>query len=392
MVEESLNSKKTPNSALWELGFRPFFLGAALFSMLSIGLWLVFFFGALPYRGSMAPITWHSHEMVYGFTSAVIAGFVLTASQNWTGKPGAHGFRLQALFSLWALARILLLASPRFMALAAVFDLGFYPLLAVFLAPYLKGPDMKIERVFFLYFLLFFSGNLLVHLEVLGVVSGYSRKGVLLGLYTVVLVIIFMGGRVIPFFTESSIAKAQPRVWKSVEILSHVTAWGFLITQIFWEGSPWAVTTAFCAASVHLVRVYGWYVRRVRRVALLWILHLGYFWIVTGFVLSGFASLGWVTPSLAIHAFTAGALGAVIYGMISRVSLGHTGRALRPAGTVVAGFYFLTASAVIRVFGPMLNPTLHDAAVFGSGLLWIGAFGIFVVIYWPILIKNRIST
>ena len=384
-----MSSKLRSDAPLWQLGFRPFFLVAALFAAVSIGLWLAFLFGALPYSGFLSPVIWHSHEMVFGFASAVIAGFVMTAVQNWTGIRGVHGGKLQAIFALWVAARILLLAPPPLKVLAAVADLSFYPLLALYLIPYLRDSEMRVERVFFAYFALYFTGNLLVHLESFGLVSGYSQQGILLGLYTTVIMVIFMGGRVIPFFTESSIAKAQPKTWNTIEVLSHVTAWVFLATQIFMRESPLSAAVAFSTASIHLIRLSGWYVRRIRRVPVIWVLHVAYLWIVVGFALSGFVSLGMVASTIAVHAYTVGALGTVIYGMISRVSLGHTGRPLRPQTSVVVGYYLLTAAALVRVLVVLIDSALHDGAVIASGLLWMSAFAIFLAAYFPVLTSRR---
>lgn len=376
-------------SAIWQLGFRPFFLGGALFSCLAITLWIGFLFGGLPYVGAMDPVTWHSHEMVYGFSTAIIAGFILTAVQNWTGMRGVHGLRLQGIFALWLVARLLLLAPQPYYFVGAGLDLAFFPVLATLLIPYLKDPELKVERVFLVFFLLFFLGNLLVHLQIFELFAGQSRRGVLLGLDTVILIITFIGGRVIPFFSESSVTKAQPKTWKSVEILCHISTGCFLVTRFFLDSSAAHTWVCFIAAAIHMVRLSGWQVRRIRRVPILWILHLAYLWVVAGFVFTGLASIGWIAPSLAIHAFTVGAISTVIYGMISRVSLGHSGRPLRPSISVVVGYYLLTCAAIVRVFVPVISSDLHDAAVLSSSALWIIAFGIFLVTYWPFLTQPR---
>jgi uncharacterized protein involved in response to NO len=166
-------------------------------------------------------------------------------------------------------------------------DLGFYPLLGIYLYPYLKDPELKIERVFFLYFALFVVGNLLVHLEAFGVLHGFSARGIALGLNTIVLMIIFMGGRVIPFFTESSISKHQPKVFPALEILSHLSAWGFLIASFLSRVSIMCAVTSFAATGIHLIRLWGWQVPRVRKIPLIWVLHVSYLWLVFGFFLSG---------------------------------------------------------------------------------------------------------
>lgn len=391
--------KKQSNTALWQLSFRPFFLFGGMFSAISIALWLAFLFAGLPYRGYLPPVIWHAHEMIYGYATAIIAGFVLTAVQNWTGQRGVQGLKLQILFALWVLSRILLTTLPQASVVAAVIDLAFYPLLASYLIPYLRDPELKIERIFLAYFALFFAGNLLIHLESLGMIVGYSRKAVLLGLNTMIVVIIFMGGRVIPFFTESSIARAQPRTFPVVEILSHISAWLFLFTQFFMENSLACALAAFFAAAVNLVRLGGWYVRRIRRIPLIWVLHLGYFSIVLGFALSGFASLGLIESPSAVHALTVGALGMITYGMITRVSLGHTGRRLIPPASVVVGYVLLAVATLVRVFGPVFAPffesvlgtNLRVFSISLSGLFWIVAFLLFLQAYGPMFLAPRID-
>lgn len=356
-----------------------------------MSVWLGVLFGRFPAPHALLPTIWHGHEMIYGVAVAVIGGFVLTATQNWTGIRGVHGWRLQSLVGLWLAARILLLVLPAPHPVAMVVDLSFYPCLGYLLFPYLKDPELKIERVFFLYFVLFFSGNLLIHLDALGWVPGVARPGLLLGLYTVVAVIVFMGGRVIPFFTESSIAKVQPRTYPSLEVASHLSMWSFLATQILASESSVAAGVAFLAAGIHFWRLIGWQVKRVRRVPLVWVLHVAYGWLGVGFLLSGLASLRIIAPALAVHALTVGCLGGMIYGMMARVSLGHTGRRLHPSVLTVVGFWFINLAAVIRVFGPMISGAFYLGSIGLSGTLWIIAFALFVWQYAPLLLRPRLN-
>jgi len=378
-------------TAIWNLAFRPFFLGSAIFAVLAIGLWLAVLYGGFPPIGYLSPIVWHAHEMVYGFAVAVIAGFVLTAARNWTGLPGFAGARLKLLFGVWLAARIAIAVASHPSVLLSALDLSIFPLLAFFLFPYVRAPDMRIERVFFLYFLLFFAGDLLVHLDALGIFPGQATRGLTLGVHAIILVIIFMGGRVIPFFTESSIARRQPKTHVIVENGSHVSAWAFLIA---WQIDPSSRPTAFvalAAAAFQALRLRGWYVPRIRRAPLIWVLHLGYLWIAIGFLLSAFAAWGSLPASVALHAFTVGGIGVMIYGMITRVSLGHTGRRLAPSRRAVAGYVMIGAAAFVRVFGAALFPAESRIVLLSAGALWIAAFGIFIVEYAPILLSPRID-
>lgn len=376
---------------LWQLGFRPFFLFGSVFAVVTMLLWIGFLTGHLAQLGSFPPMLWHPHEMIYGFATAIVAGFVLTASQNWTGMRGVHGTPLIALTLVWGLARLLLAIPGVSPLLAAVVDLAFLPFLGALLFPFLRQPDARAERVFYIFFALLFVGNALVHLEVLGWLPGYGRKGIFLGLNTILLIVIFIGGRVIPFFTESSVARAQPRVRRSIEIASYLSAAAYLVTDFVSSGGRLHTTLAIAAAGIHFARLLGWQVRRVRRIPLIWILHLGYFWLVLGFALSALSSTGLVATTLATHAFTIGGLGVIVYGMLSRVSLGHTGRRLHPSAWVVAGYVSLNLAALVRTAGPIAWPGLYQATLVVSGALWIIAFVIYIAVYSPMLLSKRVD-
>lgn len=378
------------SAPFWQLGFRPFFALGALASILLIATWLAYLAGWIGPFGSLGPVVWHGHEMVYGFATAIIAGFVLTASQSWSGIRGVHGTKLKVLVAVWLLARVLLV-TPAPPPLVAAVDLIFLPLVGIALWPYLKDPELKVERVLFVFFAFMLAGNAMVHAEALGLASGTALRGIRLGLHTVVLVIVFIGGRVIPFFTESSISPAQPRTRSWVEWSSHGTAWAFVLTQFVAPAEPLSAVVAFAAGLANLARLAGWHVRRVRRVPLLWVLHAAYLWLVVGFVLSGLASLGVVAASPAIHAFTVGGIGTVIHGMISRVSLGHTGRRLHPSAWTVVGFVAIHLAAVVRVFAQLVYPPSYIASLHVSGALWLLAFGLFLAVYGPMLLRARVD-
>lgn len=375
--------------AIWRLGFRPFFLFASLFAAVTILIWIAVFSGSVPSVGAFDPILWHAHEMIYGYATAVIAGFVLTASQNWTGRPGVSGTPLKLLFLLWASARVLMSVLVKPSLIVSILDLGFYPALAALMIPYLRPADMKTERVFFAYFALYFSGNLMMHLEALGVVRGHGLQGALLGLHTTILMIVFMGGRVLPFFAESEKAKAQPKIYPAIEIASHLSAWTFLATQFFIPHSVAAAAVAIAAGIIHFIRFCGWYVKRIRRIAILWVLYSSYLWIVIGFFLSALTSLDLVAIGPSVHALTVGGLGIMTYGMMSRVSLGHTGRKIYPQKAIIAGFFLLNVACAIRVFGPIASMSRLGIWIFSSGVLWVAAFALFVYVYMPLLVRPR---
>lgn len=382
---------KHESIVLWRLGFRPFFLLASIFAVISILLWIGIFLGIVNPPGVFNPVLFHAHEMIYGYTTAVIAGFVLTASQNWTGKQGVNGKKLQFLTAVWISGRILIAVFSRPHILVSLIDLSFYPCLAFAMIPYLKPIDMKVERIFFVYFLFYFIGNLLMHLEALGFLPGQGMRGALLGLNTTILMIVFMGGRVIPFFTESELSRNQPKIFPGIEMLSHFTSWVFLICYYFMPDSSITAGIAFFASVIHFLRLTGWYVRRVRKIPILWVLYFAYFWIVIGFALFGLVSLGMFPLGSAVHAFTVGGLGIITYGMMSRVALGHTGRKLRPKCLIVGGYFLLNLAGLIRVIGPIILTEPANWWVITSGVCWSLAFVSFLGVYGPMLIAPRID-
>lgn len=379
---------KNPSS-LWQLGFRPFFLLGSLLAILSMLIWLLFQSGVIISMGSLSPMIWHGHEMLFGFSTAIIAGFVLTASQNWSGIRGVHGVKLQLIVGVWLLARILIFCLPQANFITALVDLSFLPMTGFLLWPYFKDAELKTERVFFLYFAMLMTGNALVHSESLSLTENTAIQGLSLGLHTIVLIILFIGGRVIPFFTESNISKSQPKTYPVIEISSHVSAWVFLLSQFFIRESALSGIIALIAGTMNFIRLIGWQVPRVRRVPIIWVLHVSYLWLVVGFFISGLASFGILPTSIAIHSFTVGGLGTIIYGMITRVSLGHTGRRLQPSIWIVGGYVLLNLTAIIRVFFPLLFPSFYLLAIQTSAILWILTFIIFLWVYAPMLLSPR---
>jgi uncharacterized protein involved in response to NO len=374
--------------ALFALGFRPFFLGAGLAAVLLMGLWLVVYRnGAWP-DFPYPPMLWHAHEMIFGYAGAVIAGFLLTAVQNWTQIRTPSGVPLAALFVLWLAGRIAAFLPGLPMGIASLLDILFFPAVMVAIAK----PIIRVKQVrnyafpFMLGMLTLANG--LAHMELLGLAAGAANAGFTLAVYMIVLMIVVMGGRVIPSFTDSKL-RSQARRWKLIEWLAPATTLLVMVTALLDPVSKLAALAAAIAAAVHGLRLYGWHTRKLWSVPLLWVLHLGYAWIVVGFALVALSALGWVAASTAIHAFTAGAIGTLTLGMMSRVSLGHTGRMLEPASVVSVAFGLIVAAAVVRVGGPLIFTGGDDWAILLSGLLWMLAFALFIVVYAPFLIQPR---
>lgn len=383
---------KRINCALFALGFRPFFLLAGLFAVILIPLWSTAFVTNHPLATYYGMVGWHSHEMIFGYAAAVMAGFLLTAVGNWSGIRTTSEAPLAALSALWLAGRVM----PFFPAaipswLAALADFLFFPALTVFLAiPLLRSGQKR--NLFFIPLLGAFAlANLMVHLEVMGFTEGFARAGTFLGLDLIILLIVIMGGRVIPFFTERALPGVSPKRWSWVEWLSIASVIAFMLAEPFLPESILVAVTAGLAAASNGLRLIGWYTKRFWPVPLLWVLHTGYGWIVVGFFLKALAAAGLVSPQWTTHAFTVGGIGVLTLGMMARVSLGHTGRPLEASKSMAIGFALINLAAVTRGVAPLFFPSLLPALVALSGGLWMLSFALFLEVYTPILIKPRVD-
>lgn len=374
--------------SLFNLGFRPFFLFGALAALLLIGHWL----GALQSGWTPAYFTsslyWHGHEMLFGFSLAIIAGFLLTAVRNWTNVQTPYGWTLAGIFVVWLIARILPFIPVVPGSLIAVLNLGFPVLVALGIGiPIVRSGNYR-NLVFIGAMVGFFIANLLVQLQLLGVTENTLMSGLHLALYLVVLIIVVIGGRVIPFFTERGIGNGVSctrHPWLEKALLPLTVIW--LLCQLLLPGTLAALLSVTLFA-LQLVRLAGWYQQALWQHPLLWILHAGYGFIVLGFGLQTFAQLGWISSSIALHAFTVGGIGGLTLGMMARVSLGHTGRPLAVNALMIIAFVCLLLSALVRVSINWL-PLPWDTALHISGGLWMLAWLLFVIRYLPILVQPR---
>jgi len=376
--------------APFALGFRPFFLAAGLYAVLMMALWLLVLNGAV-IPGELLPLVWHGHEMVFGFAISVIAGLLLTAAQNWTGLRTPSGRPLAALFLLWLAGRLGFLIPGLPTGLIALIDLAFLPVLAVTLA----GPILRTKQLhnypFPILLLALAAANALVHADALHWTSGTARPGLHLGVYVVIMMITAMGGRVIPSFTDNKL-RTRARRWTIIEWLVPATTLLALIAALVAPTSPVTALLAAVAAAAHAIRLAGWYTPKFWSVPLLWILHLGYAWVPLGFALLALSAAGWNTAAgSALHAFTAGAIGALTLGMMARVSLGHTGRPLEPPPIMTVAFIAINLAALARVALPLLFPAAYTQVMTMAGLVWIAAFGLFVAVDAPMLLRPRVD-
>ena len=376
--------------APFALGFRPFFLAAGLLSLLLMGAWMAVLHGSLV-PAELPPALWHGHEMLFGFAVAVIAGFLLTATQNWTGLRMPSGTPLAALFLVWLAGRLGFLIPGLPVGLVALLDLAFLPILAAVLAvPILKAKQFH-NYPFPVMLLALAFANALMHADALGWTTGTARTGLHLAVYAVVAMMMVMGGRVIPSFTDNKLG-SRARRWPLLERLLPVITLGALAAALVAPVSPVTALFAAVAALMHGVRLAGWYTGKLWSVPLLWILHLGYAWIVIGFALMALTAIGLNgSASSALHAFTAGAIGALTLGMMARVSLGHTGRLLEPAPLMTLAFMAVNCAALSRIALPLLVPADYLAGTMVAGFLWMLAFGLFVAFYAAMLLRPRVD-
>lgn len=379
-------------AVLFALGFRPFFLLAGAFALLSIAIWVPTFINGVTLTTYYGQIGWHSHEMIFGYSGAVVAGFLLTAVRNWTDRATPAGGPLAVMTTLWLLGRIL----PFFPALLpgwliALVDLGFFPTLALVIGIPLVRSGGKRNLIFLPLLTAFVGANLLVHLELLGFAENIARRGIFLGLDLIILLIVIMGGRVIPFFTERALQGVSPKRHPVIEQLAPLSVVAFMVIELIAPDSRATGIFAALAAIANGIRLCGWYTNRFWAVPLLWVLHLGYGWVVVGYVMKALAAFGFIAPQFTVHAFTVGAIGVLTLGMMARVSLGHTGRPLKTAAATAVAFALINLAALLRGVLPVFLPQmLLDFVVF-SGAFWISAFLIFIVIYVPILTAPRID-
>lgn len=390
MKSHPIKSTSIFNYPLFALGFRAFFALAGFSALILILLWNAIVKGELSTANYFANTYWHAHEMLLGYSSAVIAGFLLTAVKNWTGKPTLNGDPLAGLCLLWLYGRIVpFYAGLLPDALIALVDFAFLPLLAYQTSkPILLAKNYN-NLVFVAILLLLALGNGFIHAEILGLVKNSAGFGFQLVIATIILLILVIAGRVFPFFTERGISGTLIIRKPLLDNFSIATAVLVFALQLNGVSGGVLALAAMIAALVNSARVLGWYVPRIWYVPLLWVLYVGYGWIIAGFVLTALAAYSVVLPSLALHAFTIGGIGVLTLGMMARVSLGHTGRALRASNAIAVAFVLINLTAVSRALLPIALPDWYNALVYGSTLCWLAAFALFVFVYMPILTSAR---
>ncbi|WP_262265929.1 NnrS family protein [Microvirga yunnanensis] len=380
--------------ALLSYGFRPFFLFGSLYAGVAILAWLPMFYGELALSTAFAPRDWHIHEMLYGYLPAVITGFLLTAVPNWTGRMPLQGRPLLALVLVWSVGRVAVTTSAWIgWEAAAVIDNAFLLLVAAAMGrEIVKGRNWRNLKVLIALGLLL-AGNILFHIE--AHVLGAAEYGIRFGIAATMMLIMLIGGRIIPSFTRNWLVRENPgRLPAPFGRFDMVTMIAAGIALVVWIVAPrWSMTgtVLIAAGALQLVRLSRWAGDRTWRDRLILILHVAYAFVPFGFMLTGLASMGLLSSAAGIHAWSGGAMGIMTLAVMSRASLGHTGRPLVASAAVQGLYLLLVVGALARVCAAM-HPAWSDALLQVAGLAWAGAFGGFALVYWNVFTRPRVTS
>lgn len=393
MTEKTDGSPGYQGSAFFSYGFRPFFLGAAILAGAAVPAWIVILIragdSALFHTGRQ----WHTHEMIFGFLSAVVTGFLLTAIPNWTDRPPIRGRTLVSLFALWLAGRLIMAAPPLMPLLPAVIDGAFLVAVAGLVWREIVAARTWSSAPIGVLIGLYAGANVLFHVLVMAGTETEPAERMALGLFMMLLALI--GGRITPNFTREHLREhrlaGEPPSFSRYDGVSIILVG---IAALAWIVGPenkligWMLITA---GLVHVGRIARWYGWMTWREPLVLILHVGYGWLALSLLLLGASIVGaGLQPADALHALTTGSVGAMTLAVMTRASLGHTGRP-RHAGPMTVGIYTLAnVGAVLRVFGPSTDLPIH--AVLGlAAACWSGAYLLFAAVYGPFLLRPSLD-
>jgi uncharacterized protein involved in response to NO len=376
--------------AFFSYGFRPFFFGGAIWAALTILIWIPVHAGVWQWPSVVAPLDWHAHEMLYGYVPAIVAGFLLTAIPNWTGRLPVCGKPLAALFALWIAGRLAMLTTAEIgLRAAAMIDAAFLlVLLGVAAREVIAGKNWRNLRVLVIVSALAL-GNIAFHVETIQ--TGAAEYGIRVGIAAVILLISLIGGRIVPSFTNNWLVRENPgRLPVPFGRYDMVTLAVSAIALMCWVGAPLAFVSGallVAAGLMHLARLARWAGDRTWRDRLVLVLHVAYLFVPAGFLLTGIAIM-WpdmAPASAGIHAWTAGAIGLMTIAVMTRASLGHTKQPLVATPLTQAIYLCLFAAALLRIAAALSGSIglLH-----GSATLWILAFGTFAASYGSLLIRR----
>jgi len=390
-----IKRKAEAGPTILQHSFRPFFMAAGFWAMLAVPFWLTSYMGVLVLPAGFDGLLWHQHEMLFGFAGAAIAGFILTAIPNWTGRLPVSGWRLGLLVSFWLAGRLGFLAAASIGPIAAaVLDLSFLTTLAVIIArEIISGKNWRNLPVLVL--ISFFAlGNWLVHFESSGI-AATAELGIRLSIFVLAILVAVIGGRIVPSFTRNWLvgrgAEVVPKPMGRFDTVALAALIIFVVAQVIVPDYQLTSYLALLAGGLHGFRLVRWRGWAIFAEPLMWVLHLGYAWLAVALILIGLAGLTDIVPATAaIHALTVGAFGTMILAVMTRASLGHTGRELTatPGTTVI--FILITIAAILRVGTPFLNDQ-SLSMTWISGITWTAAYGLFTVLYFPVFTQPRVQ-
>lgn len=379
---------------LFAYPFRVFFLMVGLYGFAIVLAWMAFLFGGLGLPVGWSPLHWHSHEMLFGFTTAAIAGFILTAICNWTGAPPVQGKALLLLVAAWLFGRVAMwLAGYLPLLVVAALDMLFLLALAALVLQILIRHGNRRNVPLGGMILLLAVANLLMHIGFNTGGTAWLQHGQALVMGLLTLMMLVIGGRIIPLFTGNWFRNhgipvtviARPILDRAAIVVT------VLLIPAEWIAYPWLTgVLALVAAVLNGWRLSGWKGWHTWREPLLWVLHLGYTWVVVALLLKGLSAFEWVAPASWQHALGAGAMGTLIVGVMTRVALGHTGRSLTLPTFGWLIYAGISLAAICRV-GAALGWLDYRLGVMIAAVGWCFAFSLFVFIYWPILSRPRVD-
>jgi len=374
--------------AILKQGFRPFFLLAGLWAVVALAAWVASLEGSLVLPSAFDPLTWHAHEMLFGFIGAAVTGFLLTAIPNWTGRMPLDGWGLLGLVVLFVAARVAVAVSALVGPwLAAALDVGFQAVLLAVVAREIAAGRNWRNAPMAVALSLLLAGNALMHVEALGL-AATAALGWHLGIAVMVLLVALIGGRITPSFTRNWLVKRGesevPAAFSIVDKAAMVTTvlWG--VAWVVWPERVVAAVLAAAAGLALLLRLARWRGHRTAAEPLVTILHLAYLWLPLGLGL--IAASHWVPavlPTAGTHALTAGGMAMMIAAVMTRASLGHTGRALTAGTGTIAVYVLVALAAVLRVLTAL--DLLPWETLRWAGAAWVAGFGLFVALYVPVL-------
>ncbi|MCL7998022.1 NnrS family protein [Brucella sp. 21LCYQ03] len=382
--------KKT-GPAIFSYGFRPFFLGGAIWAVLAMLLWILSLTLGLSVGGAYGALNWHAHEMVFGFSSAVLAGFLLTAVPNWTGRLPVSGIPLAILFSAWLVGRLIFL-NPDItnLYLAVAIESLFLPMLLFICArEIIAGRQWKNLKVLMAVGVVTLA-NLTFHYLALS--GGDVAMANRIGVSAYVLLIMLIGGRIIPSFTRNWLNKTGatqfPVPFNRYDGLCILVGAAACIAWVAIPESTLTAVFAIITAALHTIRLYRWRGWTVAHEKILLVLHIAYAFVPAGFIAIACSALGHLNPYSALHVMTIGVIGCMMLAVMTRATRGHTGRPLTATLTTQIAYLCIIAAALVRPFAEMM-PNFFHTFLAASALLWMLAFALYVLEYGPMLTKKR---